>query len=70
MSTATSRTSRVRAVLANLLLSAGALAVTVLAVEAAFRLAPRALLPAGVYGSGVRHPLLGLNVHGGPVIYK
>jgi hypothetical protein len=56
--------------------AAGALVVFVacafalLLVEAAFRLAPRALLPAGVYGAGVRHPQLGMNVHGRRVLYN
>src|SRR5262249_30213795 len=39
-------------------------------IEAAFRIAPAALLPAGVYGFGVRNPALGMNVHGGPVLYN
>lgn len=45
------------------------MAVGLAAVEAALRIAPAALLPAGSYGSGVRNEMLGMNVHGTPVLY-
>jgi hypothetical protein len=54
----------------NSALAALALVAVIVAIEAAFRIAPSLLLPAGSYGAGRLHPDLALNVHGAPVLYN
>ena len=61
--------SRLRALLAGALLTLVSIAFCLAAIEAALRIAPAALLPAGGYGSGVRNDELGMNVYGTPVLY-
>jgi hypothetical protein len=63
------RKRRGAALLAGVVIATASVALCLLLVEAVLRLVPAAL-PAGVYGSGVRHPELGTNVYAGPVIYN
>ena len=63
------RHPRLRSTLAALTLTTVATMAGLLLIEAAFRLAPSLLLPAGSYGAGVRNPLLGMTVHGARVLY-
>lgn len=60
---------RLAALLLGLLTSAIAVVLCLLFVEFALRAFPP-LLPAGVYGAGVRHSELGMNVHSQRVIYN
>ena len=55
--------------LAGLLLAAISVAICLLAIEAALRIAPQRLLPAGSYVSSRLDRDLGLDVHDGPVLY-
>lgn len=60
---------RLRRIVANMLLTIGAVAAILLLVEGVFRLFP-SLLPAGLYGYGRPDPNLGMNVHGKHMLYN
>ncbi len=53
----------------GLLTAAVSVALSLLVLEGVLRLVPAAL-PSGVYGSGGRHPELGMNVYRAPVLYN
>jgi len=66
---AVARSRRIAQLLGGLALSAFAMVAILVVIEVALHLFP-ALLPAGVYGSGVFNPELGMGVHDGTVVYN